>query len=246
MVRQIEARSAENRTLSEDLHRQSAQRSQLLKRLITAQEDERTRVARELHDELGQFLSGLALRAEAMERLITSDPVRALELLAQIRALTTEATDQMYDLVLDLRPSALDDLGLTAALRAHIDRLLIGTGITFKLTSDGLPERLPPEIETTFYRVCQEALSNVVRHSGAKHVRVSLAQHGDVFEGEIIDDGHGFDREAVNRDGQSPRGLGLLGMQERITQCGGQLTIVSRPGSGTHLHICVPLEADCD
>jgi len=243
MARQVEARDAENLALSESLRHQSAQRGELLKRLITAQEDERKRVARELHDELGQPLTGLSLRAEAMERLIASDPARALKELDQIRALSIQSVDRMYDLILDLRPSALDDLGLTAAMRAHAERLLAGTGVDFELDVQGMTGRLSPELETALYRTLQEALSNVVRHAEATRVRIALARHDGVFEGEVQDDGKGFDPQSLNLDGQSPRGLGLLGMRERVTQCGGQLEIISQPGSGTLIRIRVPLEA---
>jgi signal transduction histidine kinase len=242
MAHQVETRDVENRALAESLQRQSIQRGKLLKRLITAQEDERKRVARELHDTLGQPLAGLTLRAEAMERLIAMDPDRALEQLEQIHALSALTAARMYDLIFDLRPSALDDLGLTAALRAHAERLLAGTGIAFELDDRGMTDRLHPEMETALYRAFQEALSNVVRHAGATRVRIALARRDGVFEGEIVDDGQGFDPQAVHMDGKSPRGLGLLGMQERVAQCGGQLEIISRRGGGTRLRIHIPIE----
>ncbi len=241
MAKQVKTREAENRALSENLRSQSALRGRLLKRLTTAQEDERRRIARELHDELGQILSGLAFRAEAMETLIESAPERAREQLEPIRQLASQATRRMYGLILDLRPSVLDDLGLAAALRVYAERLLVDTGITFNLNTDELTARLPPEVETTLYRLYQEALSNVMRHAGAKQVTIRLAQNGDVFEGEISDDGQGFDPEMMRVDGHSPRGLGLLGMQERVEQCAGQLEVISRRGGGTLIRIRIPL-----
>lgn len=246
MTRRVEAREKENRTLSEDLRRQSMQRGELVKRLITAQEDERKRVARELHDELGQALTGLAFQAEVMQQLIISDPEGALYQLAQTRALINETAGQMYDLILALRPSALDDLGLAAALRANADRLLAGTGITFDLDSRGLSDRLQPEMETALYRIFQEALSNVLRHSGAEQVHIKLARRDNVFDGEIVDNGHGFDPQTVRLNGDAPRGLGLLGMQERVAQCGGQLEIISKPGSGTCIRIRIQLKERSD
>jgi signal transduction histidine kinase len=248
MAQQVKERDEENRALSDDLRRQHSQRGDLLRGLITAQENERRRLARELHDELGQALTGLALHAELMERFIRSDSGSAITQLDQIRTLINETTDQMYDLILDLRPSALDDLGLTVALRVYAERLLSGTGITFELDDKGLTERLPPTIETALYRIFQETLNNVVRHAGANHVRIRLAQGGGDFEGGIADDGHGFDYEIVRADGHSPHGLGLLGIKERVVQCGGELEIVSRPGSGTHVYIRIPLMEDklCD
>lgn len=241
MAQQVEARNAENQALSEGLQRQSAQRGELLKRLITAQEDERGRVARELHDELGQVLGGLALRAEAIGRFIQTDTHRALEQIGQVRALIAEATDRMYDLILALRPSALDDLGLAAAIRAHAERLLAEKGIAFEMDASQLTGRLPPEVETALYRTFQEALSNVVRHAQASRVRISLASRDGAFEGEIVDDGRGFSPQNIRPNGDSPRGLGLLGMEERIAQCGGRVEIASRPGEGALIHISIPL-----
>jgi signal transduction histidine kinase len=241
MAQQVETRNAENRELSDNLQRQSIQRGELLKRLITAQESERKRVARELHDELGQSLSGLSLRIEVVERFIQSDPNRTVEQLGQIHALINETTDHMYNLILDLRPSALDDLGLAAALRDYADRLLADTNIRFELDADGLLTRLPPSVETSLYRVFQETLSNVVRHAGASQVSIRLARTNGAFEGEIVDDGRGFDFNAVRMDGHSPQGLGLAGIHERVTQCGGQVKIVTGPGKGTRVNIRIPL-----
>jgi signal transduction histidine kinase len=241
MAQQVEARNIENRQLSQSLRDESAQRGQLLKRLITAQEDERKRVARELHDELGQSLGGLALTAEAMEKLIASDPERALGQLGHIRKLVTETTDQMYELILALRPSVLDDLGLAAAVKTQAERVLAGTSVSFDLDDAHLTGRLTPEIETALYRVFQEALTNVVRHAEAKQVRITLARRSNSFEGEIVDDGKGFDPSTIQVDGHSPQGLGLLGMQERVTQCSGRMEVISEPGGGTRLRIRIPL-----
>jgi signal transduction histidine kinase len=247
MAQQVQTRERENRDLSEDLRQQGDQQRDLLKRLISAQEDERKRIARELHDRLGQFLAGLALQTSALERLITQDTPRAIQQLGQIRALTTETTDRMYNLILDLRPSVLDDLGLVAALRVYSQRLLDGTGISIEMDVGGLAERLPPEYETVLYRVYQEALVNIVRHAHATRIQITLACHAGRFEGQVIDDGQGFDPDLARPDGQSAHGLGLLGMQERLLQCQGRMEIVSHPGQGTQLFIFLPLaEGYCD
>ena len=241
MSQRIQSEEAENRALSEGLRRESAQRYELLRRLITAQEDERRRVARDLHDELGQHLSGLALSLEAIERRWAHAPGAVRDQFRQMRALVAETTNRAYDLILALRPSALDDLGLAAALRAHAERTLKDTAIQFELESCDLRGRLPPEVETAVFRAFQEALANVVRHSGARRVRISLAATDGMFEGEVVDNGQGFDLQTVGANGQGPRGLGLLGMQERVAQCGGSLEILSRPGDGTRLRIHIPL-----
>lgn len=241
MGQHIQAEEAENQALSEDLRRQTIQQQDLLKRLITAQEDERKRVARELHDELGQSLSALALHSEVIGQFIHTDPERALEQLLLTRGLIDKTTQQMYELILALRPSVLDDLGLAAALHSLGERVLKISGITFELDSSSLIERLPPSIEITLYRIFQEALSNVMKHSGADHVKITLAQSDGTFEGEIMDNGHGFRLENIDREPNNPHGLGLLGMQERLAQCGGSMHIFSREGEGTRIQVRIPL-----
>ena len=227
MAVRIEQRRQENQGLSESLRLQSAQRGELLQRLISAQEDERRRIARGLHDDLGQTLSGLALRVEVARRLLQVDPDRALQQLDEIEKLLAHSTGDMYDIILDLRPSALDDLGLAPALRAFCERLLAGKGLTYTFDDRDLTQRLPPEIETVLFRLFQEALSNVVRHARAGHVTVRMALAGGVFQGTIADDGQGFEPHSVRLDGSEARGLGLLGMQERVAHCGGMIVIAS-------------------
>ena len=241
MSQRIDAEVAENRALSDHLYMQSKQRGDLLKHLITAQEDERKRVARELHDDLGQALGALALGAEAMEQLIVSNPEVAIQQLKMTRELITETTDRMYELILALRPSALDDLGLVAALQSNADRFLNGSGIAFKINTNSLTDRLTPEMETTLYRIYQEALNNVRRHSGAKQVSITIDVHDGVLESEIRDDGHGFDPQAIDLNDDTPHGLGLLGIEERVNQLCGNLEIISHPGSGTRIRLCFPL-----
>ncbi|OGO30855.1 MAG: hypothetical protein A2136_06275 [Chloroflexi bacterium RBG_16_54_11] len=241
MGQRIQAGESENQALSEDLRRQTIQQQELLKRLITAQEDERKRVARELHDELGQSLSALALHSEVMGQFIHTDPERALEQLLLTRGLIDKTTQQMYELILDLRPSALDDLGLAVALRSLGERVLNISGITFELDTSSLIKRLPPAIEIALYRIFQEALSNVVKHSGADHVKITLAECDGIFAGEIMDNGHGFRLENIDREANDPHGLGLLGMQERLAQCGGNMHIFSREGEGTRIQVRIPL-----
>ncbi|HEX9027635.1 MAG TPA: ATP-binding protein [Anaerolineales bacterium] len=244
MSQRIQVEESQNRTLSENLVRQTIHQEELLKRLVTAQEDERKRIARELHDELGQSLGGLALHSEVMGKYIQTDPQRALEQLSLTQELIGKTTQQMYDLILALRPSALDDLGLSAALHSLGERLFNGSGILFTLDSSALGQRLPPSVETALYRVFQEALSNVLRHSGAGQVKVTLARSDGFFEGEVVDNGCGFDYENLPQPAEDPRGLGLMGMQERVAQCGGSLEINSRSGGGTCIHVRIPLTGE--
>lgn len=247
MGHRIEQEAAENRQLSEDLRRQSQQRGELLKGLITAQEDERKRVARELHDDLGQALTALGLQIEVVEHLIQQDADKAIEQLNQTKDLIQETTDHMYELILALRPSALDDLGLVPAMRMHAERFLHGSGIEYQLETDGLAEqRLPADIETALYRIFQEALNNVRKHSQAHNVHISLALEEGVFIGRIQDDGAGFDPLEIEDDGADGHGMGLMSMQERVTQCGGTVEIRSQEGRGTLILVRFPLsEAGC-
>jgi signal transduction histidine kinase len=241
MVQRLHAEEAQRAALMQDLRHLASERHELLKRVITAQEEERRRVARDLHDGLGQDLAGLAFGLEVVERTGADQPEQALAQLRQLRTQIAETTNRVYDMILALRPSALDDLGLAPALRVQAERTLKDAGVQFEVDADGLARRLPPEIETALFRTFQEALHNIARHAGASHVRLSLTARDGEFEGEIVDDGCGFDSETIRPNGHSGRGLGLLGMQERVAQCGGTLEIVSRPGAGTRLRIKFPL-----
>jgi signal transduction histidine kinase len=241
MGQRIQSEETENRALSENLRHESTQRYRLLKRLITVQEEERKRVARDLHDDLGQDLAGLAVSVEAAERLIDDQPQQAHVQLQRIRALLAETTNRAYEMILSLRPSALDDLGLVPTLRAHAEQVLKDARIQLELDAKHLTRRLPPEIETALFRTYQEALNNVVRHSGATFVHLKLATRDGLFEGEIADDGRGFNVHDFQSNGNSARGLGLLGMQERVVQCGGTLEVVSQIGGGTRIRISIPI-----
>jgi signal transduction histidine kinase len=243
MARRIQGEEQENRELAASLQEQAAAREQLLKSLMTAQEEERRRVARDLHDELGQDLAGTAMQLEAIERAWPNKPERALPALHQARALLASATDRVYDVILSLRPSVLDDLGLAAAIRSHAERVLQGTATRFALEGDDLERRLPPEIETAVFRSVQEALGNAIRHGQAREISVVLDVRDGLLEVVVADDGVGFDVQSVTgaRGGQEARGLGLLGMQERVSSWGGDVQVESEPGRGTRLSIRVPL-----
>ncbi|HET7011367.1 MAG TPA: sensor histidine kinase [Anaerolineales bacterium] len=249
MAQRIQAEEEENRALSEKLRDQASARGELLKRVISAQEEERRRLARDLHDDLGQDLAGTAMHLEALERSWSQNPQAGIRALRKARELIAGATERVYDVILSLRPSALDDLGLAPALRAHATRVLEGKDVRFALREVNLDRRLPAEIETAVFRSFQEALGNALRHGRPKEIRVSLSRQGSTFEAEMSDDGQGFDLRSVTEktDGRTRRGLGLLGMRERIEQCGGSLEVDSHPGAGTRLRIRIPIpDADSD
>ena len=251
MKAQIIKRDEENKSLTENLQERNVQKGQLLNKLINAQEAERKRVARELHDELGKCLSGLSIQTEILDRYLhindvsgDDDAIRAQQQLDQIRSLLKETSEQTYNIILGLRPSVLDDLGLVSALREYTNRLNKQADIDFQIEASGLEQRLPADLETMFYRIFQEAISNIVKHAKATSVQLKLHSTDKEFVGEIYDDGIGFDLNSVDLTGNKPRGLGLLGMQERIAHCCGKMDIITSVGQGTRIVFNVPFETD--
>ncbi len=246
MTDQLEKREAENLALSRRLGERSEERGQLLERLISAQEEERKRVARELHDDLGQSLSSTAISVEVAQKALESDPESAAAQLEQANGIIADATDRMYDIILGLRPSVLDDLGLLPALRSHADRSLEPEGIEYEITTSGLGDRLPAHIETALFRIFQEAMSNMVRHARASRASFSIEVEGDVLFARITDDGIGFDPSVYPAHQDGKRGLGILGMSERANLIGGKLKLKSERGKGTTLDIEIPLGEKSD
>jgi len=205
--------------------------------LVEIQETERQHIARELHDEIGQALTGLKLSLE-MSKHVPPDAIRprldeALELVNELMA-------HARDLSLDLRPAMLDDLGLLPTLLWHFDRYTAQTGIQVTFKHTGLERRFAPQIETAAYRIVQEALTNVARHAGVSEVMVQLWADQDKLEARIEDRGAGFDPRAALATSATS---GLAGMRERAVSLGGQLTVESSPGIGTHLTGEFPLGA---
>lgn len=233
--------AVENARLYRELQRKEALRGQLVKKLISAQEEERRRIARELHDQYAQALTALSMGIEATERALPTaqDPLE--EQLESVKALTARTLDQTYDLIFDLRPTILDDLGLAPAVRWYAESRLQPLDVAVYLEVESLQQRLPPELETACYRVIQEALLNVAKHARAQEVRIHLEVHEGWLRGVVTDDGQGFDLDAVRRSGAGGRGMGLLGMQERVELLGGALHIETAPGRGTILQMDVPI-----
>jgi signal transduction histidine kinase len=214
-----------------DLSRRVAQDA--LQRAIMAQETERRRVALELHDETGQELTSILLGLRAVEDAAT--PEERAGALADVRALAVQTLQNVRRLAVELRPKALDDFGLVPALERLAESFGERTGMRVDLHALQLDARLPEAIETTLYRVVQEALTNVVKHAQAEHVSIILARKGDSATAVIEDDGRGFDPSLVNG------GIGLAGMRERLALIGGRLEVESGVGSGTTIVAEAPL-----
>ena len=207
----------------------------LSNRLLQVQEAERRHLARELHDEVGQLLTGLKLALEMSERL-PDDAIRAS--LGEPLSLVSQLLTQVRDLSLDLRPAMLDDLGLLPALLWHFERYTARTHIHVQFEHSGLEKRrFPGRLETAVYRIVQEALTNVARHAKVDEVTVRVWTTQDALNVDIQDEGTGFDPKAMLQGAAS----GLIGMRERIVLLGGQLTVESSPGVGTHLTAVLPL-----
>jgi two-component system sensor histidine kinase UhpB len=217
------------------LRRLEAERRRAGSAALQAQEQERTRVARDLHDEVNQSLTGLLLRLEAARE---AAPPELEEELAETKALANQAMRELLSLARQLRPTALDDLGLAAALAGQVEQLARGE-IEAELSADGDFSDLGDDAQLVVYRVAQEALSNAARHSGANRVEVRLRRLDDGgVELTVADDGRGFAFD------ESEGGLGIAGMRERALLIGGELTIESRPGRGTTVRLTVPGESE--
>ncbi len=216
-------------------------RAELLRRLVTAQEDERRLVARDLHDSVGQIITALALGIQSVEAAGPLPPA-AVAALGLLRRATDALARAVRELALNLRPVALDDLGLHAALGQLIaDWSAQRPECAIEFQAAGLTDaRLPQEVETTVFRIVQEALTNAFRHARAAHVRVELEWQDGQATARVHDDGQGFDPDAAP-DPVRGRRLGLAGMRERVAQAGGCLEIWSSPGSGTVVQARFPV-----
>jgi signal transduction histidine kinase len=253
--------AVENARLYADVQRRERVRGELFRKALAAQEDERKRIARELHDEVSQSLTALLYDAEDGLELEHLPAVK--KRLQSICDLTQYTLDNIHKLMFDLRPSMLDQLGLIPALRWLAETRLEPKGVRVSvntnsnpgmLSTENDPQRLSPETETALYRVVQEAINNIARHAAARNVEIGFFLDDGTASVNITDDGIGFDLTELSMGtikdidsddfqfSENTRGLGLLGMQERIELLGGDLEIDSAPGSGTQIHISVPIQ----
>jgi signal transduction histidine kinase len=221
--------------------RAEAAHREALRRLVAAEETERGRISRELHDRLGQDLTALKLGLQIMRKRRTCPP-RMRESVGKLEHLADCLMRDIHRLAWELRPAALDDFGLELALRRYAADWAELTGVPVDFHSRGASaDRLAPELETTLYRITREALTNVFRHAQARRVSVLLERRPDHVLLIVEDDGQGFDAAARLRTPDTQGKLGLLGMQERATLVGGSVEIESNPGAGTSVFARLPL-----
>ncbi|MCL4395139.1 MAG: GAF domain-containing protein, partial [Chloroflexi bacterium] len=232
----------ENARLWEELEAKERVRAELLAKAIRAQEEERKRIARELHDQTGQSLNALMFGLKAADAALETDPARARQVVTRLKRAAADSVRELQGTIYDLRPSVLDDLGLIPALRWFVESRLQADGTLFSLEVRGFERRLFGDLETTLFRIAQEALTNVSNHANATQAQIVLSFEPQRVIFDIRDDGIGFDATQVfDVQDTSGRGLGLLGMRERAELLGGTLTIDSTPGAGTRVRVEIPV-----
>ena len=231
--------AVENARLYAELQHKEHMRGELFQKAISAQEEERRRIARELHDETSQSLTALLFSVETAQDMSNVNEIN--KQLCQMHSLLQHTLDGVHKIIFDLRPSMLDHLGLVPAIRSLAKSRLEAAGVRVTMQENGKIRRLSPEMEIALYRVAQEAVTNIARHAAARNVIITCSMNEKTIEMCVEDDGIGFDISGLGLLPDSPRGLGLLGMRERLELVGGQMEILTRPGSGTQLFIRVPL-----
>lgn len=232
--------AVENALAAQRLEEMGKIREQLLKKLISAQEEERRRIARELHDNASQSLVAVVLQLDDVADILPAGSSNIREKLDMLRERLVQTIQGVRDLALELRPSALDDLGLSKAIEWYAKDYLVKNSIDFQMKTSGSGTKLPQYTETMLFRVVQEALANVVRHADASQVKVQLQLNDTDVKVTIEDNGKGFDVDAVLSREAGRTNLGIHGMSERVALLGGTFNIQAQPGKGSHISIEIP------
>lgn len=228
-----------------EAEQREAMRGQLFKRVVAAQESERQRIARELHDETGQALTAIGLGLRGLTaRVENDDKSRANQTLRQLQELTAHSLDELQRLIADLRPSHLDDLGLPAALRWYAHDVQERTQLYVQVEINGKERPVSSAGKTALFRIAQEALTNVVKHANARKSWIKLSYGPKAVRVQVIDDGQGFDARSMNSS-ERPS-WGLTGMHERATLLGGKFALSSRLGEGTRVEVSIPYQEDTE
>jgi PAS domain S-box-containing protein len=245
IVREVSAPLAiaiHNARLFQQVHEARERLELLSRRLLEGQEADRRYIARELHDEIGQALTAIKISVQTAQRSLAAGTGlgAASGSLADCIGIVDQALRQVRTLSLDLRPSMLDDLGLESALRWYVDRQTQRAGLECRFDARGYGQRASPELEIACYRIAQEAITNIIRHAGAKKIQLDLRCEAGKLELTVRDDGTGFDVATARAYAAQGHSLGLISMEERASLAGGQFTIISTPDSGTAIRVVFP------
>lgn len=235
--------SIENARLYQEAQKREVVLTELLNQVVGAQEAERQRIARELHDATGQSLTAIALGLRGVENMLDNNLAVAVEQIGELETFTTQALGELQRIIADLRPSQLDDLGLVAALQWYIQEFEKRYAIPTGFVVNNNQARLPPEYETVLFRIIQEGLTNVAKHAKASQATVKLEIYPSQVCVTIMDNGRGFDPEQMLGEGKRA-GWGLLGIRERVSLLGGAYEIDSEPGGGASIRVTIPLSME--
>ncbi|MGE5542193.1 MAG: histidine kinase, partial [Bacillota bacterium] len=219
-------------------------RQELAVSVIRAQEEERRRVAREIHDGPAQALASMAMRLELCEKVFDSEPERAKSEIADLKRMARSSLQDVRKIIFDLRPMALDDLGLVPALRTYVAAFEDRTGVRVELKVLGEERRLSPPLEIAIYRLIQESLANVAKHANTSEAWVNVEATDKCVRVVVRDKGEGFDPGSVLQT--TGERFGLMGMKERVTMFGGEINVKSRPGEGTKITVAIPLDPSAE
>jgi len=225
-------------SLFEKVRSQEQTTRELMHRLLVAQEEERGRIARDFHDHAGQMMTALLMQLDYLAGQADHKDGQTAGALRKLYSLGEQGLEELRKLIYELRPPALDELGLAAALRTYVDSNVHPSGLQVDLQISQMDERLPKDIETAAFRILQESVTNVLRHARAREIEIRLNRKPDSLVVMVRDDGEGFDPE---EDSAGTRTLGLAGMRERAQLVGGTLQVLSSPGIGTTILARFPL-----
>lgn len=235
--------------LTGDLHDVSNQLEDLRQKqvfaikIIKAQEEERRRVAREIHDGPAQLMSNVVLKADLCERMIDVDMDKAKSELSELKQFVRDSLQDVRRIIYNLRPMSLDDLGLVPTLKKYIENFQEETGITVSFQTRGVANELKSIISLTLFRLVQESLNNIIKHSKASNVYINFEVVNSSIRLYILDDGVGFDTETLKeKNDDITSGFGLISMRERVELLDGEMNIKSEPGKGTRINIIIPFE----
>ncbi len=224
----------------EESKQRETMRAELFRRVVAAQESERQRIARDLHDETGQSLTAIGMGLRGLSGKLSSRNKDALVTLHKLETLTADSLKELQRLMTDLRPSHLDDLGLSAALRWYASRIQEHSSLHVRVDIHGDERDLDDAMKITIFRITQESLNNVIKHSQATHVNIHVHFEQEKVRINVFDNGVGFDREQVQQRRTSRPSLGIAGMEERAALLGGSVNVQSRPGYGTEVEALIP------